>query len=208
MNDVQALLSAVSGRAVAVLALAILVSVLGLRSVLATSNAATARATGQPVLVLRRSVAAGAVIDPANVLLVRAASPRPVGALTGVELVAFRPAAVAIPAGLVLVPSLVGHVRPVEVLGAGERVVGVRVDEVSGLPAILEAGAIVEVVLGGGAWPVERIDRAVVLARPSRMLDSGAWAVSLRLPTAAARRVSIAQTAGRDVRLLLRSAAP
>ena len=84
-------------------ALALGAGVLSLRP----SSPALARAPeGGGVLVARRTLVAGRPIDPAQVEVVRMpASLRPRTALTETDQVAFRIAAVAIPAGLPIVPA-------------------------------------------------------------------------------------------------------
>jgi Flp pilus assembly protein CpaB len=156
------------------------------------------------VLVLTRPVRAGAAIDPAGVRSV-VVDPRtvPSGALTTVDAVAFRRAVVTIPPGLPLVPSLLRRAGPAVVLGPGERAVGVRVDDVAGLPSLLEAGTAVDVIIGGEGSPRPgRVRGAMVIARPRRTADGAAWAVPLRLPARLAERVAAAVAAGRDIRLL------
>ena len=159
------------------------------------------------VLVLSRSVTAGSSIDPAIVRPV-AVDPVlvPAGAIVSVDQVAFRRAAVALPAGLPLVPSLLRRPGRTIALRAGERAVGVRVDDVAGLPSILDVGSRVDVLVGrGGSGAPFRIAAAVVLDRPRRSIDGEAWAVVLRLAAPLAARVGEAGAAGRDIRLLARA---
>jgi Flp pilus assembly protein CpaB len=165
---------------------------------------APAPAAGPSILVLAHDVAAGATIDPGNLRLVQATGPVPDGALARLDLAAFRTAVVAIPRNLPLVPSLLRSPGRGAGLRPSERAIGVRVDEVSGLPGLLEPGSIVDVVIGGAGATGERIDGATVLARPTRIADGSAWAVALRLGVHDARRLSLAEAAGRDVRLLAR----
>ena len=130
----------------------------------------------------------------------------PAEALVTPDQATFRVAAVDIPAGLPLVASLFRR-RSDIALGAGDRAVGVRVDDVSGLPALIDAGSLVDVVIGpGGPGRARTIPRAVVLARPRRGADGVAWSVVLRLPAALAEVVGRAQSSGADVRLLARGA--
>ncbi len=167
------------------------------------SDPAPARDTGVPVLVARRALPAGRAIDPAQVRIVRVpASLVPKSALTEIDQVAFRIAAVAIPPGLPIVASLLRRGAGTAMLAAAERAVGVRVDDVTGLPALLDAGSEVDVVIGSGETRVF-IDGAGVLARPRRTTD-GSWAVVLRLPARLAETVADAQAGGAGVRLLAR----
>jgi Flp pilus assembly protein CpaB len=163
-------------------------------------------AVGPPILVLARDVVAGATIDPGNLRVRHAAGPAPAGAISRVDLAAFRVAVVAIPRNLPLVPSLLRLPGRGAGLRSTERAVGVRVDEVSGLPGLLAAGSIVDVVIGGAGAAVERIDGATVLVRPTRIGGGSDWAVALRVGVRDARRLSLAEAAGRDVRLLARGA--
>jgi Flp pilus assembly protein CpaB len=163
--------------------------------------------SGVGVLVARRPLAAGRPIDPGQVAVVRVpAALVPRTALSEVDQAAFRIAAVAIPAGLPLVPSLLRRGAGTASLAAGERAVGVRVDDVTGLPALLDAGSSVDLVIGTGATRLT-VDGAGVLARPRRAAD-GTWAVALRLPARVAETVAGAQADGAEVRLLARSDAP
>ena len=160
------------------------------------------------VLVLSRSVTAGSSIDPAIVRPV-AVDPVlvPAGAIVSVDQVAFRRAAVALPAGLPLVPSLLRRPGRTIALRAGERAVGVRVDDVSGLPTMLAEGAPVDVLIGGQAGGRNAmIHGAIVLAPPRRTADGSAWAVALRLPERLAFQVGLAGAAGSDIRLLAKAA--
>ena len=69
---------------------------------------------------------------------------------------------------------------------AGERAVGVRVDDVTGLPALLDAGSEVDLVIGIRRSADRRRRRRC--ARDGRGGPSdGAWAVALRLPARARR---------------------
>ncbi len=175
----------------------------------------TAAASGADgtVLVLTRAVPAGRSIDPLDLRSVPAdARLVPEGAITRVEDAAFREAVVPLPAGLPLVPALLR--RPgaaARSLGTDERAVGVRVDDVTGLPALLRAGSRVDVLVavrGDVAVGVRAVARDVeVLARPSRPEGGEGWAVVLRLPVATAEAVAAAQADGREVRLLGREAA-
>ena len=87
-------------------------------------------------------------------------------------------------------------------LAAGERAVGVRVDDVTGLPGCSTPAPEVDLVIGSGDARIA-VDGAGVLAKPRRTSD-GAWAVALRLPARLAETVADAQTAGAGVRLLAR----
>jgi pilus assembly protein CpaB len=157
---------------------------------------------GVAVLVARRTLPAGRAIDPAHVVVVRLpAAIVPRAALTETDQVAFRIAAVAIPQGLPIVASLLRRGAGAA-LAAGERAVGVRVDDVTGLPELLDAGSEVDVVIGSGDTRLA-VDGAGVLARPRRTAD-GSWAVVLRLPARLAEAVADAQAAGAGVRLLAR----
>jgi Flp pilus assembly protein CpaB len=176
------------------------------------SDAAPAARADGNVLVLTRAVAAGGAIDPVDlrsVALPAALVPR--GALVRVEDAAFREAVVALPPGLALVPALLrrpGATAPA--LGAGDRAVGVRVDDVTGLPGLLRAGSRVDVLVavrGDAAVGVEAVARDVeVLAQPARPETGEGWAVVLRLPVTTAEAVAAAQSDGRQVRLLGREA--
>jgi Flp pilus assembly protein CpaB len=119
---------------------------------------------------------------------------------------AFRIAAVAIPAGLPIVPALLLRSAGTSSLAPDERAVGVRVDDVTGLPALLDAGSAVDLVIGTGANRLA-VAAAGVLARPRRAAD-GSWAVALRLPARVAATVAGAQADGAEVRLLARGDAP
>ena len=165
------------------------------------------RAAGVAVLVAREPLRAGRPIDPDLVAVVRVpAAMVPRTALTEVDQAAFRIAAVAIPPGLPLVPALLRRGAGTATLAAGERAVGVRVDDVTGLPALLDAGSSVDLVIGTGAGRLT-VDAAGILARPRRAAD-GSWAVALRLPARVAATVAGAQADGAEVRLLARSDAP
>ncbi len=163
-------------------------------------------ASGRPVLILVRAVPAGGTIDPANVTVAHLSNLVPDGAIGRLDLVAFREAAVAIPHGLPLVASLLREPGRVPLVRPSERAVGVRVDEVSGLPGLLEPGVVVDVMIGGANVDAQRIDGATVLGRPTRISDGGGWAVALRLRARDAQTLSLAESAGRDVRLLPRGA--
>ncbi len=167
------------------------------------SDPAPASETEVAVLVARRTLPAGHAIDPAQVRVVRVpAGIVPKTALAETDQVAFRIAAVAIPAGLPIVPSLLRRGTGTAALAAGERAVGVRVDDVTGLPVLLDAGSEVDVVIGSGETRVG-IEGAGVLARPRRTTD-GSWAVILRLPSRLAETVADSQAGGAGVRLLAR----
>ncbi len=158
---------------------------------------------GIAVLVARRTLPAGKAVDPAQVVIVHvpaAMVPRTV--LTEADQVAFRIPAVAIPAGLPIVASLLRRGAGTSALAAGERAVGVRVDDVTGLPGLLDTGSLVDLVIGSGETRVA-VDGAGVLSRPRRTSD-GAWAVALRLPARLAESVADAQAGGAGVRLLAR----
>ena len=175
----------------------------GLAVALWPSDPAPASDTGVPVLVARRTLPAGRAIDPGQVGVVRVpAAMAPKTALSETDQVAFRIAAVAIPPGLPIVASLLRRGAGTASLSAGERAVGVRVDDVTGLPALLDAGSEVDVVIGSGETRVA-IDGAGVLADPRRTAD-GSWAVVLRLPSRLAETVADAQAGGAGVRLLAR----
>jgi pilus assembly protein CpaB len=175
----------------------------GLAIALWPSAPAPASDDGVPVLVARRTLKAGQAIDPALVVVVRVpAAIVPKTALTETDQVAFRIAAVAIPPGLPIVVSLLRRGTGTATLAAGERAVGVRVDDVTGLPALLDEGSAVDLVIGSGETRIA-IDQAGVLARPRRTAD-GSWAVVLRLPTRLAETVADAQAGGAGVRLLAR----
>jgi Flp pilus assembly protein CpaB len=165
------------------------------------------RAGGVPVLVARGPLRAGRPIDPGQVAVVRVpAAMAPRTALTEIDQAAFRIAAVAIPAGLPLVPALLRRGAGTTALATGERAVGIRVDDVTGLPALLDAGSTVDLVIGTGASRLT-VDAAGILARPRRAAD-GSWAVALRLPAVVAATVAGAQADGAEVRLLARGDAP
>ena len=154
-----------------------------------------------------RAIAAGRPIDPDQVTIVRMpAALTPRTALSETDQVAFRIAAVPIPAGLPIVPSLLRRGAGTSSLAAGERAVGVRVDDVTGLPALLDAGSAVDLVIGTGASRLT-VPAAGVLGRPRRAAD-GSWAVALRLPAHVAETVAGAQADGAEVRLLARGDAP
>ncbi len=175
----------------------------GLALALWPSDPAPARADGVAVLVARRTLPAGKAIDPAQVVVAHMpAAIVPGTALTEADQVAFRIPAVAIPPGLPIVPSLLRKGAGTTTLAAGERAVGVRVDDVTGLPGLLDAGSEVDLVIGSGDARIA-VDGAGVLAKPRRTSD-GAWAVALRLPARLAETVADAQTAGAGVRLLAR----
>ena len=103
-------------------------------------------------------------------------------------------------------PSLLRRGAGTSSLAAGERAVGVRVDDVTGLPALLDAGSAVDLVIGTGASRLT-VPAAGVLGRPRRAAD-GSWAVALRLPAHVAETVAGAQADGAEVRLLARGDAP
>lgn len=175
----------------------------GLAIALWPSDPAPASDAGVAVLVARRTLPAGRAIDPGQVVVVRVpAAIVPKTALTETDQVAFRIAVVAIPPGLPIVASLLRRGVGTATLAAGERAVGVRVDDVTGLPGLLDAGSEVDVVIGFGETRVA-IDGAGVLARPRRTTD-GSWAVVLRLPARLAETVADAQAGGAGVRLLAR----
>ena len=168
---------------------------------------APAAADGVGVVVARRPLAAGRPIDPGQVAIVRMpAALVPRTALGEPDQVAFRIAAVAIPAGLPIVPALLRRGAGASSLAPDERAVGVRVDDVTGLPALLDAGSAVDLVIGTGASRLT-VAAAGVLARPRRAAD-GSWAVALRLPARTAEAVAGAQADGAEVRLLARGDAP
>ncbi|MDX6377925.1 MAG: hypothetical protein QOE98_2228 [Gaiellaceae bacterium] len=175
----------------------------GLAIALWPSAPAPANDDGVAVLVPRRTLAAGRAIDPAQVVVVRLpAALVPKTALTEADQVAFRIAAVAIPPGLPIVASLLRRGSGTATLATGERAVGVRVDDVTGLPGLLDEGSEVDVVIGSGETRIA-VDRAGVLARPRHTAD-GSWAVVLRLPARLAETVADAQAGGAGVRLLAR----
>jgi pilus assembly protein CpaB len=175
----------------------------GIAIALWPSAPAPANDEGVAVLVARRALPAGRAIDPAQVVVVRVPSAIvPRTALSEPDQVAFRISAVAIPAGLPIVPSLLRKGAGTTTLAVGERAVGVRVDDVTGLPGLLDAGSQVDLVIGSGETRIA-VDGAGVLARPRRTADGG-WAVALRLPARLAETVADAQTAGAGVRLLAR----
>jgi len=157
------------------------------------ASPAPAAADGVGVLVARRPLAAGRPIVPHT-------------ALGEPDQAAFRIAAVAIPAGLPIVPALLRRGAGASSLAPDERAVGVRVDDVTGLPALLDAGSAVDLVIGTGAGRLT-VAAAGVLARPRRAAD-GSWAVALRLPARVAETVAGAQADGAEVRLLARGDAP
>ena len=128
-----------------------------------------AAAAGARVVVVAQPVAAGESLDPARLRLVDWPAERtPPGALTRVEDAAFRVAAVALPVGLPLVPSLLRAPGRTSALRQGERAVGVRVDEVGGLAGLLRAGARVDVLVSGPDedGPVEQVAERRRGARP------------------------------------------
>jgi pilus assembly protein CpaB len=179
----------------------------GLLSLRPSSSPAPTADAGAGVLVARRALAAGRPIDPGQVAAVRMpASLAPRTALHEVDQVAFRIAAVPIPAGLPIVPSLLRKGAGTSSLAPDERAVGVRVDDVTGLPALLDAGSAVDLVIGTGPSRLT-VAAAGVLGRPRRAAD-GSWAVALRLPARVAETVAGAQADGAEVRLLARGDAP
>jgi pilus assembly protein CpaB len=184
-------------------ALAVSAGALSLRP----SSPVPAAADGVGVVVARRALPAGRPIDPDQVALVRMpAALRPRTALSEADQVAFRIPAVPIPVGLPIVPSLLRRGAGASSLTPGERAVGVRVDDVTGVPALLDAGSSVDLVIGTGASRLT-IAAAGVLGRPRRAAD-GSWGVALRLPARVAETVAGAQTDGAEVRLLARGDAP
>ncbi|CAA9547242.1 MAG: hypothetical protein AVDCRST_MAG79-2409 [uncultured Thermoleophilia bacterium] len=199
-------------RRVAAVAAGVLLVLAVLSSLVGGSDAEPATSPGGTVLVLTRAVAAGRALDPVDLRSVRvAAGMVPKGALVRVEDAAFREAIVSLPPGLPLVPTVLRRPgAPAAALGAGERAVGVRVDDVTGLPALLRPGSRVDVLLavrGEVAVGVQAVARDVeVLARPSRPESGEGWAVILRLPVRTAETVAAAQADGREVRLLGREA--
>jgi Flp pilus assembly protein CpaB len=171
------------------------------------SSPPRATADGVGVLVARRALPAGRPIDPDQVRLVR--MPRaltPQTALDEADQVAFRIAAVPIPAGLPIVPALLRRGAGASSLAPDERAVGVRVDDVTGLPGLLDTGSAVDLVIGTGASRLT-VAAAGVLGRPRRAAD-GTWAVALRLPARVAETVAGAQADGAEVRLLARGDTP
>lgn len=169
-----------------------------------------ASVAGGRVVVVARAVPAGETLDPARLRLVEWPADRtPPAALTRVEDAAFRVAAVALPVGLPLVPSLLRAAGTDLGLRQGERAVGVRVDEVGGLAGLLRAGARVDVLVSGPDedGPVEQLASAAeVLGRPRLASDGGSWAVALRVPATTAIEIAAADAAGRRIRLLAREA--
>ncbi len=155
------------------------------------------------VLVATSAIPAGRPIDPALLAVVLVpAQIAPEGALTEPDQAAFRSPAVRLPAGMPLYDALLARGAGVASLAADERAVGVRVDDVTGLPGFLDVGARVDVLVGSGSDRLA-IESAGVLGRPRRSADGG-WAVALRLPAALATAVADAQSAGAEVRLLAR----
>lgn len=170
-----------------------------------SSTAGPSVAADQPVLVLRHAVRGGSAIDPADLVVVRL--PRrliPAGALVSADQAAYRAAAVSLPAGLPLVGSFLRDPGLTAGLRRGERAVGVRVDDVTGLPQLLVPGARVDVLVRG----VLQIADAQVVDRPRRNGDGVSWSVALRLPAAVAARLGRAQARGDEIRLLPRGGAP
>jgi pilus assembly protein CpaB len=173
------------------------------------ADAEHARA-GVPVVLLAEPAVAGEQLDPARLRVERWPAERvPPNAVARVEDVAFRAAAVALPPGLPLVPSLVRAPGQGLALRPGERAVGVRVDEVGGLPGLLRVGDRVDVLVAGA----DRDDQASlvaegveVVARPRLAPDGGSWAVALRVPAAVAIELAAADAAERRVSLLGREA--
>ena len=169
-----------------------------------------AAAAGARVVVVTQPVAAGQSLDPSRLRLVDwPAAQTPPGALTRVEDASFRVAAVALPVGLPLVPSLLRAPGSDLGLRQGERAVGVRVDEVGGLAGLLRAGARVDVLVSGPDedGPVEQLASAAeVLGRPRLAPDGTSWAVALRVPATTAIEIAAAEAGGRRIRLLAREA--
>ena len=166
----------------------------GIAIALWPSAPAPASDDGVAVLVARRALPAGRAIDPARSRRARPSAIVPRTALSEPDQVAFRITAVAIPAGLPIVPALLRKGAGTATLAAGERAVGVRVDDVTGLPACSTPDP-------GRPRDRRRARRASpstgagVLARPRRTAD-GAWAVALRLPARLAETVADAQADG------------
>jgi Flp pilus assembly protein CpaB len=164
------------------------------------------------VVVLTEAAVAGETLDPGRLAVVEyGAGDPPAGAFGRVEEVAFRTAAVALPARLPLVPSLVRAPGQGLALRPGERAVGVRVDEVGGLPGLLRVGARVDVLRvsadAAGEGGVEPLAEGVeVLSRPRATAD-GDWAVAVRVPAAAALAIASAEAEGARITLLAREAA-
>jgi Flp pilus assembly protein CpaB len=165
----------------------------------------SAGAAGQRIVVLRHAVRGGATIDPAD-LVARAYPARltPPGAVRSADAVAFRTAVVALPAGLPLVPSFLRDRPAVPPLRRTERALGVRVDDVTGLPQLLGPGTHADVLVAG----VLRVADAEVMARPRRNGDGVSWSVALRLPAALAAEVARAEARGQEIRLLPRDVRP
>ncbi len=168
-----------------------------------------AAATGARVVVLTEAAVAGETLDPGRLAVVEyGAGDPPAGAFGRVEEVAFRTAAVALPARLPLVPSLVRAPGRGLVLRPGAGAVGGRVAVVGGRPGLLRAGARVDVLrVSAGDGGVEPLAEGVeVLSRPRATAD-GDWAVAVRVPTAAALAIASAEAAGARITLLAREAA-
>jgi Flp pilus assembly protein CpaB len=164
-----------------------------------------ASATGPSVVVLRSALRAGATADPANLVLVP--YPRrlvPAGALSSVDQAAFRAVAVGIPPGLPLIATFLRDPRAAAPLRPGERAVGVRVDDVTGLPQLLVAGSHVDVLVRGAL----HVSDAEVLSRPRRNGDGVTWSIALRLPAAQAAQLAASEARGDEIRLLPRGVRP
>jgi pilus assembly protein CpaB len=168
-------------------------------------------AAGVPVVVLAEPASAGEQLDPARLRVERWPAERvPPNAVARVEDVAFRAAAVSLPPGLPLIPSFVRAPGQGLALRPGERAVGVRVDEVGGLPGLLRVGDRVDVLVAGAgrdAEPELVAEGVEVVARPRVAPDGASWAVALRVPAAVAIEPASADAASRRVALLGREAA-
>ncbi len=158
----------------------------------------------RPVVVLRHAVRGGTTLDPDALLVVDYPAPLvPAGALGSVGEAAFRTAAVGLPAGLPLFAGLFRDPATALGLGRGERAVGVRVDDVTGLPELLSAGVRVDVLVRGRL----QVADAEVIGRPRRTGDGISWSVALRLPEELAAALGRAEARGDEIRLLPRGPA-
>jgi Flp pilus assembly protein CpaB len=172
----------------------------------AVSGLASGSGTGKErVLLLRHAVRAGGTIDPGNLFLGSyPARLTPPGALTSTAQAAFRTAAVTLPAGLPLISSFVRDRLAVAPLRRTERALGIRVDDVTGLPQLLGPGTRADVLVAGTL----RVQDAEVMTRPRRNGDGVSWSVALRLPAALAAEVARAESRGLEIRLLPRDVRP
>lgn len=131
----------------------------------------------------------------------------PDGALVEPGDVALRRPAIALPARIPLVASMLARRKSapagVTLLAENERAIGLLVDGVAGLPTLLRAGGRIDVMFDArqSSFTVENVR---VVEKPSRIADGDGWRLIIAAPTAIAVRIAETQDAGARIRVLAR----